>query len=116
MVAATTPSGDDIIAWARSFFAALDDHRNPAEKQRIYDFVAAHVRSAAPMSFALPDPALAGEQGPVVRPLRSGARYELTRTDDQTLLYLVGADGHDVDLILDEAERAVMAKDLGVGR
>lgn len=90
MVALPTLS-DRANALVRTFQAALkalDDHKLHGERSQIYDLLAAHIRSASPMSFALPDPVLAPVdvnsvqvETHVRRDLEDGAGYDL-RLDD----------------------------------
>lgn len=100
---------DRSAALLRTFqaaFKALDDFKSSAERQQIYDFIAAHLRSASPMSLSLPDPALApvGVDAPFIkvepethirRELGDGAAYDIGISDRFLRFVMVDVTGDD---------------------
>ena len=89
-----SPQGAAIVAGIRADLAALDDLRSQPERQQIYELLAAHLRSAAPMAL------LGGAAD--VEPLRqekialsSGGSVELVVDDGVTVMLVVEPSGKD---------------------
>lgn len=103
-VAQFSDRGTTIVRSLQSVLHALDEHKSPAERAAIYESLAAHIRSAAPMSLL----GVADTLEPlreITIPGADGARVEVKAIDngDQLDFYVQDATGHDADVVLSPA-------------
>lgn len=91
-----SPELQAILQHFRTGFAALDNHKAGPEVQQAYEYIAAHVRSAAPMAFAAGADLLEPLQRATI-PLGEGASVDISSSEDGGLLmlYVVEASGKD---------------------
>lgn len=106
-----------LIRTFRSAFAALDDHKVPAEVAAVYEVIVKHVRSAQPMALLGAADVIEPLASAVV-PLSHGARLEVSKLEDgQLSFYMHDEHNHDADStatpaqaeLLVQAVRQVMA-------
>lgn len=98
-----SPKAQDIVAWFRAAFAALDDHKSQQERVQIYATCVAHIRSAAPMQLlGVSDVLPAATE--VVIPLADGARVEVRQMDGAVSLYVLAADASDAAVSMTDAQ------------
>ncbi len=109
------------LAIARTFAAAFDalkEHakQNPSEVAMLYESVASHIRSAAPMAMLVGPPPLIDETDAIID-LGEGSLVRLRVLDGKLNMYVCEPQGaHDVNVVLGETPREQLRAALGVVR
>lgn len=101
-----SPAAQSIITALQRELARLDDHKSQPERAVVYAAVAAHLRSASPMSFTgVPDLVPAGSPDALID-LGAGALIRLRILDGKLNLFVCEAAQHDASVTLSEEHRA----------
>lgn len=103
-----------IVAHLQAALAALDDLKSQPERTAIYDVIAAHLRSASPMSFHAPAP-VALDTPDLLIDLGAGSLIRLRMIDEKLTLYVGESGAHDAAVTLTDGQRAQLAAALGAG-
>lgn len=103
-----------IIVALRDCLSRLDEHKSQPERDLVYQAIAAHMRSAAPMAFA--GPADLVPQQDALIDLGSGAMVRLRVLDGKLNLFVCENAQHDANVVLDEPKRELLRAALGVVR
>ena len=102
--------GFQIVGDLRRILNVLDDHHG-AERQQIYELLAAHLRSASPMALL----GGAADVEPVSQariPLKAGS-VEVSSDEGEIVLYVVDASGRDVGVGMSQAQAVELRSVLG---
>lgn len=110
-----SPTAQSIVAHLRAGLAALDDLKSQPERDLIYQVIASHVRSAAPMAFTGAADLVEPQQEAVVH-LDDGQRVELRMIDGRLNLYAAESHERDTNVRISEGQREQLRLALGAVR
>ncbi len=104
-----------IIIALRDGLSRLDEHKSQPERDLVYQAIASHMRSAAPMAF-VGAPAELVPTSDALIDLGAGQLVRLRVLDGRLNMYVCEAASHDVNVVLDDSKREQLRAALGVVR